>query len=82
MFEFADLFADFDAKLISGEREGIINLDKFEDILEKEKKIMNRGKRRVDTPGYAGKERKSARKSNIYLINLLDCLSSGIIYLW
>ena len=62
MFEFADLYFDFDAKLISGEREEIINLDKSAYILEKEKKIMNRWKRRVDTPGYAGKGRKSAEK--------------------
>ena len=64
MFEFADLYFDFDAKLISGERVEIINLDKFAYILEKEKKIMNRRKR-VDTPPRHGTEedlRSSARR--------------------
>ena len=35
----------------------------------------------VGTPGYARNGGKSARKTNTYLLNLLDCLSPGIIYI-
>ena len=70
MFEFADLIFDFDAKLISGEREEIINLDKFAYSGKRKENYESLETAWVRLVTLKRKEKR--RKTNTYILNLVD----------